>query len=93
METVCGTDPVKIVAMCTQLENLFANRSKAACGMFKTKLTEFMAKGGKEFRYLIYDANLKEFSDEIQQVAACYAQWETMRAFNKVSGLVVYCFV
>ncbi len=34
--------------------------------------------------YKIYDANLKEFSDEIQLVAATYAQWESMRAFNKV---------
>ncbi|CAD7948481.1 unnamed protein product [Amoebophrya sp. A25] len=84
LETAVGNDAAKMQAMICEIEKLMANRVKLACDMFKQKLTEFMMKGDKAFRYKIFDANLKEFSDEIQLVAAAYAQWESVRAFNLV---------
>ena len=41
-----------------------------------------MMSGDREFRYKVYDANLKEFSDEIQAVAKTYGQWESFRSMN-----------
>jgi len=49
---------------------------------FKAKLTQYMMSGDREFRYKVYDANLKEFSDEIQAVAKTYGQWESFRSMN-----------
>jgi hypothetical protein len=68
------------------MEGLLALRCSQAMDAFKLKLGAFMTNPADErkFREKVYDANQKEFSDEIQAVARTYGQWESFRAMNLV---------
>jgi len=80
------TDVHALKEVCVTMEAVMAARCRAAMDEFKGKLQAFMLnpEDAREFRYKVYDANQKMFSDEIQTVARTYAQWESFRAMNLV---------
>lgn len=82
-----GHDHAAINECLRKLEIMMANRVAVYCEDLKNKTMASVAKGtqdGRKFRYIVFDVNLKEMSDEIQSVAMAYAQWEQVRAFNKI---------
>jgi hypothetical protein len=82
------TQATQLTKLCLGLQSLFAVRCARAIDELKGKLMALIAANEgkpegekKAFRDVVYEANLNLFSDEIQAVAASYAEWESMRVF------------